>query len=207
MAQPHISPINVRCSFGKSAFRAIGVLIPAQFLQIFLLITMDNFHFCSFLPALCRTQSTAINGAGTTSSYGLFRPVTTNGRKVRVGRSNPARQKAGYVYFIESLLLASLMGLLLVFYPNCFPVIFWDISSINCFATIGAISISSDFITDFSDFYDSSAFHAIAPYIVHSIPSSISISSALSGQGNPKSLLLILHLGSPSFQNTMPSML
>jgi len=73
---------------------------------------MDNFHFCSFLPALCRTQSAAINGAGTTSSYGLFRPVTTNGRKVRVGRSNPARQKAGYVYFIESLLPASWLGLL-----------------------------------------------------------------------------------------------
>ena len=112
MAQINISSFNVRCFFSKGAFSAICLIIPSQFFQIFLLITMDNFHFCSFLPALCRTQSTAINGAGTTSSYGLFRPVTTNGRKVRVGRSNPARQKAGYVYFIESLLPASWLGLL-----------------------------------------------------------------------------------------------
>ena len=101
MAQINISSFNVRRLFSKGAFSAICLLVPSQLPKVLLLITMDNFHFCSFLPALCRTQSTTINGAGTTSSYGLFRPVTTNGRKVRVGRSNPARQKAGYVYFSD----------------------------------------------------------------------------------------------------------
>lgn len=107
MAQPSISSLNVRRFFSKRAFSAICLLVPSQLPQVLLLITMDNFHFCSFLPAFCRTQSTAINGAGTTSDYGLFRPVTTNGRKVWAEKSKTARQKAGYVYFIESLPLAS----------------------------------------------------------------------------------------------------
>ena len=111
MAQPSISSLKVRRFFSKRAFSAIGILIPAQLPQVLLLITMDNFHFCSFLPALCRTQSTAINGAGTTSGCGLFRPVTTNGRKVWAEKSKTARQKAGYVYFIESLLPASFVVL------------------------------------------------------------------------------------------------
>lgn len=41
--------------------------------------------------------------AGTTSPYGLFRPVTTNGRKVRAENQETARQKAGYVYFSDML--------------------------------------------------------------------------------------------------------
>ena len=115
MAQINISSFNVRCFFSKGAFSAICLLVPSQLPKVLLLITMDNFHFCSFLPALCRTQSAAINGAGTTSSYGLFRPVTTNGRKVWAEKSKTARQKAGYVYFIESLLPASSwVGLLFV---------------------------------------------------------------------------------------------
>lgn len=117
MAQINISSFNVRCFFSKGAFSAICLIIPSQLSQILLFITMDNFHFFPFLPALCRTQSTAINGAGTTSGYGLFRPITTNGRKVWAEKSKTARQKAGYVYFIELLLPASSwLGLLVILF-------------------------------------------------------------------------------------------
>lgn len=94
MTQPHIPPINVRCFFGKSAFRAIGVLVLTQLSQILLLITMDNFHFFSFLPALCRTQRKHFNGGTSTSMLALARTKRMiHGRRI----IEAARQKAGYI--------------------------------------------------------------------------------------------------------------